>query len=93
MRYLLANPEIAYEMGQRGRDAVLSRYNWGVEGDRLLEAYAGIFAAKLRVATGDATGTKKVPRSTPAKMTLRFSAQRTKKYSRQISEGFSEPSR
>lgn len=29
--FLIENPEIAYQMGQNGRNAVVSEYNWGIE--------------------------------------------------------------
>jgi glycosyltransferase involved in cell wall biosynthesis len=34
---LLSQPELAFQMGQRGRQAVLAQYNWGVEEAKLLE--------------------------------------------------------
>ena len=34
---LLSQPELAYQMGQRGRQAVLAQYNWGVEEKKLLD--------------------------------------------------------
>ncbi len=33
---LLSQPELAYQMGQRGRQAVLAQYNWDVEEKKLL---------------------------------------------------------
>jgi glycosyltransferase involved in cell wall biosynthesis len=37
---LAAKPELAKEMGERGRAEVVSRFNWGSEEKRLLEIYA-----------------------------------------------------
>lgn len=34
---LLSQPDLAFQMGQRGRQAVLSQYNWGVEEAKLLD--------------------------------------------------------
>ncbi|MCP3420654.1 glycosyltransferase [Nocardioides pinisoli] len=39
MQSLLDDPEEAWAMGQRGREAVGARYSWSTEGDRLLSAY------------------------------------------------------
>lgn len=39
MRWILANPEEAAEMGLRGREAVLTRYNWEAEARKLLALY------------------------------------------------------
>jgi glycosyltransferase involved in cell wall biosynthesis len=39
IRWILANPEEAFEMGQRGREAVLDRYNWDREASKLLALY------------------------------------------------------
>ena len=36
---LLDDPEEAWAMGQRGREAVGARYSWATEGDRLIDAY------------------------------------------------------
>ena len=38
--YLLNNPEVAERMGKNGRSAVIKRYNWKVEEDKLLEFYS-----------------------------------------------------
>jgi glycosyltransferase involved in cell wall biosynthesis len=38
--YLMTNPDKAAEMGERGRAAVESTFNWDGEGERLLELYA-----------------------------------------------------
>lgn len=40
--YLLENPQIAYEMGQRGKKAVLEKYNWHNEELKLLKLYKDI---------------------------------------------------
>lgn len=37
--YLLDNPEIAKQMGENGRNAVLKKYNWGTEEKKLLALY------------------------------------------------------
>lgn len=34
------NPQLAREMGENGRQAILERYNWPVESEKLLEFYA-----------------------------------------------------
>jgi glycosyltransferase involved in cell wall biosynthesis len=39
---LLSNPADAREMGERGRRAVLSKYNWELEQKKLVAAYAGL---------------------------------------------------
>jgi glycosyltransferase involved in cell wall biosynthesis len=39
VRYLLANPSEAEEMGRRGQAAVAARFNWESETDRLLDFY------------------------------------------------------
>ena len=39
---LLSNPADAREMGERGRRAVLSKYNWELEQKKLVAAYARI---------------------------------------------------
>jgi glycosyltransferase involved in cell wall biosynthesis len=39
---VLADPEAARAMGERGRAAVVERYHWGVSAERLLEVYAGL---------------------------------------------------
>lgn len=40
MRWMLERPDDAAEMGNRGRDAVLSQYNWNSEERKLLNFYA-----------------------------------------------------
>ena len=37
--YLLTHPEEACIMGENGRQAVLQRYNWDKEGEKLLAFY------------------------------------------------------
>ncbi len=39
INYLLNNPDIAKEMGESGRRAVLERYNWDIEEEKLLFLY------------------------------------------------------
>ena len=39
-----ANPERAREMGNRGRQAVLGKYNWESEADKLLQCYADLLS-------------------------------------------------
>jgi glycosyltransferase involved in cell wall biosynthesis len=41
--WLLDHPEDAAEMGARGHDAVLSRYNWERESEKLLALYSDLF--------------------------------------------------
>ncbi len=36
---LVGNPEAAREMGENGREAVLTRYNWAAEEPKLLALY------------------------------------------------------
>lgn len=40
--YLLDHPEERLRMGQNGRNAALSRYNWASEADKLLRLYADL---------------------------------------------------
>jgi glycosyltransferase involved in cell wall biosynthesis len=42
IEYILANPEIATRMGKNGRKAVLERYNWDNEANKLLNIYRNI---------------------------------------------------
>jgi glycosyltransferase involved in cell wall biosynthesis len=42
--YLLENPDIASEMGKRGRKAVKEKYNWGIESEKLLRVYDNIWS-------------------------------------------------
>lgn len=39
MTTLLSDPEAAWQMGQRGREAVTASYSWRTEADHLVEAY------------------------------------------------------
>ena len=39
IEYLLTHPAEAEEMGRRGRQAVLDRYNWEAEGRKLVDMY------------------------------------------------------
>jgi len=43
MEFLLANPEQAAEMGRRGFQAILERYNWANEEKTLLRFYSELF--------------------------------------------------
>jgi glycosyltransferase involved in cell wall biosynthesis len=42
MRWILQNPDEAYEMGQRGRRAVRDRYNWEAQSDNLIGLYRSL---------------------------------------------------
>jgi len=42
--YLRDNPDIAHEMGQNGKDAVLKELNWESEGKKLVELYKELIA-------------------------------------------------
>lgn len=44
INYLVANPEVAKQMGQRGRKAIEEKYNWSVEEQKLLKLYEGLLA-------------------------------------------------
>jgi glycosyltransferase involved in cell wall biosynthesis len=48
--HLLSHPQAAAEMGQRGRGAVLERYNWGTERARLIVAYEELLAGQREAA-------------------------------------------
>jgi glycosyltransferase involved in cell wall biosynthesis len=51
MEYLIEHPHEAREMGERGRQAVLDRYNWEKESENLLEIYREVLeCAPLRKA-------------------------------------------
>lgn len=39
IRYLLDNPDVAKQMGENGRRAVVEKYNWGVEEKKLIKLY------------------------------------------------------
>jgi len=45
IRWLLEHPEEAEEMGKRGRKAVLEKYNWEKEAEKLLEFYRKLLFA------------------------------------------------
>lgn len=45
---LAAHPEVAEEMGLRGRAAVQQRFNWGSEEKLLLGTYAAVLSSKAR---------------------------------------------
>jgi glycosyltransferase involved in cell wall biosynthesis len=40
MQWILDHPEEAEAMGERGRRAILDRYSWDREADKLIELYA-----------------------------------------------------
>jgi len=42
IRWLLENPESAFEMGERGRHAVETEYNWQLESTKLLKLYSDL---------------------------------------------------
>jgi len=42
INYLLDNPEVAREMGQNGRRAILEEFNWGIEEKKLIELYKAL---------------------------------------------------
>jgi len=46
--YLVQNPAVARQMGENGRQAVLSKYNWSTEEKKLLGFYEKIFAEERR---------------------------------------------
>ncbi len=49
--HLVSNPDIAKSMGERGRQAVLEKYNWDVEATRLTDFYGARSHAKQAIAT------------------------------------------
>lgn len=49
--YLVGHPDIAQSMGERGRKAVLEKYNWAVEATRLTDFYGARSHAKQAIAT------------------------------------------
>ncbi len=49
--YLVRHPDIAQSMGERGRRAVLEKYNWDVEATRLTDFYGARAYAKPAIAT------------------------------------------
>ncbi|MEN6574792.1 MAG: glycosyltransferase family 4 protein [Phycisphaerales bacterium] len=46
MEYLIEHPQEAREMGERGRRAVLEKYNWEEESKRLLQIYDAVLNIK-----------------------------------------------
>ena len=42
INYLLNNPDIARQMGRKGRQAVLEKYNWDVEEKKLVDLYKSL---------------------------------------------------
>ena len=48
--YLVAHPQAAKAMGENGRRAVLEKYNWTVQADKLIDFYGAISHAKQAVA-------------------------------------------
>ena len=46
INYLIDNPTIAQEMGQRGREAIISKYNWNIEEKKLLGIYDDLVKSK-----------------------------------------------
>ncbi|MBM7581725.1 glycosyltransferase involved in cell wall biosynthesis [Caldicoprobacter guelmensis] len=49
IKWILEHPEEAEKMGHRGREAVLNKYNWQVEGNKLLEFYRRILKEEVAV--------------------------------------------
>ena len=45
MRWVIEHPDQAREMGERGRKAVLEKYNWSGEYRKLIELYRRITSA------------------------------------------------
>ncbi len=39
IEHLLKNPELVEKMGENGRKAILEKYNWESESEKLLELY------------------------------------------------------
>ncbi len=39
INFIISNPKVAQEMGENGRRAVLQKYNWGVEEEKLYNLY------------------------------------------------------
>jgi glycosyltransferase involved in cell wall biosynthesis len=42
IEYIISHPEVAEQMGQNGKRAVLEKYNWQVEEKKLFEVYAKV---------------------------------------------------
>lgn len=51
LEYLASHPERRRAMGENGRRAVITRYNWETEGERLLQAYGELLGPDFQ-ATG-----------------------------------------
>ncbi|WP_313705738.1 glycosyltransferase [Massilia sp.] len=49
--HLVTHPHIARSMGERGRQAVLEKYNWGIEAARLTDFYGARAHVKQAIAT------------------------------------------
>lgn len=49
--HLVTNPEIAKSMGERGRKAVLEKYNWSIEAARLTDFYGARTHVNQAIAT------------------------------------------
>lgn len=49
MQWILDNPGKAKNMGEKGRDAVLRKYNWGNESQRMLSAYKKLIGPPERI--------------------------------------------
>jgi glycosyltransferase involved in cell wall biosynthesis len=48
--YLVTHPDVARTMGENGRRAVLERYNWAVQANKLTDFYGAISHVKQTVA-------------------------------------------
>jgi len=48
--YLVKNPDLARSMGENGRRAVLTKYNWSVQAKKLTDFYGDISNARQTVA-------------------------------------------
>lgn len=48
--HLVTHPDIAKSMGERGRQAVLEKYNWGIEATRLTDFYGARAYVKQAIA-------------------------------------------
>jgi glycosyltransferase involved in cell wall biosynthesis len=42
IEYLRSNPEIAREMGERGKQLILEKFNWSVEEEKLVHCYKSL---------------------------------------------------
>jgi glycosyltransferase involved in cell wall biosynthesis len=49
MEYLIEHPEEARTMGENGRRAVLEKYNWEKESERLLQIYSAVLEMERRL--------------------------------------------